>query len=87
VNSLGDASGALDLVGKAVPAAEIYGLQQNGLSGGMVTRSREYIGVSDALDDLPLGRWRRAAHSVKGQTESPSVLSYVEQSAQLDLAR
>ena len=66
VNSLGDAGGSLDLVGKAVPAAEIDGLQQNGPSGGMVTRSREDVGVSDALDDLPLGRGRGAAHSVIG---------------------
>ena len=85
VNSLGNAGGSLDLVGKAVPAAEIHGLQQNGPSGGMITRSREYVGVSDALDDLPLGCRRGAAHSVTGQTEGPRVISYVEQSAQLDL--
>jgi hypothetical protein len=30
------------------------GLQQNGPSGGMITRSREHVGVSDALNDLPL---------------------------------
>ena len=81
VNSLGNAGGSLDLVGKAVPAAEIHGLQQNGPSGGMITRSREDIGVSDALDDLPLGCRRGAAHSATGQTEGPRGLSYVKQSA------
>lgn len=72
-------------MGKAVAAAELHGVQQNGLSGGVVTRSREYVGVSDALDDLPLGCGRGAAHRVKGQAEGPGVVSGVEQSAQLDL--
>lgn len=85
MNSLGDAGGTLDLVGKAVPAAEIHSLQQNGLSSGIVTRSRECIGVSDALDDLPLRRGRGAGGSVIGQTERPRVISYIEHSAQLDL--
>ena len=85
VNSLGDAGGTLDLVGKVVPAPQIHGLQQNGLSGRMVTRSREYIGVSDALDNLPLGRGRGAVHGVTGQTEGRRVVAGIEQAAQLNL--
>jgi hypothetical protein len=85
VNSIGDPGDSLDLVGKAVPAAEIQGLQQDGLGGGMVTCGREYIGVRNALDNLPLGSGRSADRRVNGHTEGPCVVSCVEQSAQLDL--
>jgi hypothetical protein len=78
VSPPGDARDTLDLVRKAVLAAQLGGLQQNYLSGSDVTAGCEHVSIGNALDDVPLRCRCGAVYSFMGQAQGCCMVARVE---------